>query len=195
MVAMRSLMTRRSKRGSGKGSMHRLNMQSHMQGRHLFWNFSIQLCKKNQVGKCLRSQRNTTVMQQALQLCQLLLSVVSGFLTPTVAPGSTKTFRLRGKATKLPHCCSQGLQPPLPWSAWWSPWLRCSPSTWCLLHLWRLWSSKLELSVEKQSSSSTTSKICGKLFHDSCTTTSGSQHQHQARLYFSSCQLCHRRSS
>src|SRR3954469_3289573 len=82
MVAMRSLMTRRSKRGSGKGSMHRLNMQSHMQGRHLFWNFGTQLCKKRQVGKCLRSPRNTTVMQQALQLCQLLLSVVSRFLTP-----------------------------------------------------------------------------------------------------------------
>src|SRR4051812_14197394 len=82
MVAMRSLMTRRSKRGSGKGSMHRLNMQSHMQGRHLFWNFSIQLCKKRQAGRCLRSPRNTTVMQQALQLCQILLSVVSGFLTP-----------------------------------------------------------------------------------------------------------------
>ena len=82
MVAMRSLMTRRSKRGSGKGSMHRLNMQSRMQGRRLFWNFSIQLCRKRQVGKCLRSQRNTAVMQQALQLCQLLLSVVSGFLTP-----------------------------------------------------------------------------------------------------------------
>src|SRR3954463_9530064 len=82
MVAMRSLMTRRSKRGSGKGSMHRLNMQSHMQGRRLFWNFSIQLCRKKQVSKCLRSQRNTTVMQQALQPCQLLLSVVSGFLTP-----------------------------------------------------------------------------------------------------------------
>src|SRR4051812_11285376 len=82
MVAMRSPMTKRSKRDSGKGSMHRLNMQSHMQGRHLFWNFSIQLYKKRQVGKCLRSQRNTTMMQQARQLCQLLLSVVSGFLTP-----------------------------------------------------------------------------------------------------------------
>src|SRR3954464_11568722 len=82
MVAMRSLMTRRNKRGSGKGLMHRLIMQSHMQGRCLFWNFSIQLCRRKQVGKCLRSQRNTTVMHQALQLCQLLLSVVSGFLTP-----------------------------------------------------------------------------------------------------------------
>src|SRR3954466_3050149 len=82
MVAMRSLMTRRSKRGSGKGSMHRLNMQSHMQGRRLFWKFSIQLCRRKKVGKCLRSQRNTTVMHQALQLCQLPLSVVSGFLTP-----------------------------------------------------------------------------------------------------------------
>src|SRR3954462_12879421 len=82
MVAMRSLMTRRSKRGSGKGSMHQLRMKSHMQGRQLFWNFSTQLCKKKQAGKCLRSQRNTTVMHQALQLCQLLLSVVSGFLTP-----------------------------------------------------------------------------------------------------------------
>src|SRR3954467_2830662 len=82
MVAMRSQMTRRSKRGSDKGLMHRLNMQSHMQGRQLFWNFSTQLCKKRQAGKCLRSPRNTTVMQQALQLCQLLLSVVSGFLTP-----------------------------------------------------------------------------------------------------------------
>src|SRR3954465_13393058 len=82
MVAMRSLMTRRSKRGSGKGSTHRLNMQSHIQGRRLFWNFSIQLCRRKQVGKCLRSQRNTTARQQALQLCQLLLSVVSGFLTP-----------------------------------------------------------------------------------------------------------------
>lgn len=78
---MRSLMTRRSKRGSDKGSMHRLNMQSHMQGRRLFWNSNIQLCRKKQVGKCLRSQRNTTAMQQALQLCQLLLSVESGFLT------------------------------------------------------------------------------------------------------------------
>src|SRR3954464_13149797 len=82
MVVMRSLMTRRSKRGSGKGSMHRLSMQSHMQGRQLFWSFSTQLCKKRQAGKCLRSPRSTIVMQQALQLCQLLLSVVSGFLTP-----------------------------------------------------------------------------------------------------------------
>src|SRR3954466_1958449 len=82
MVVMRSQMTRRNKRGSGRGSMHRSNMQSHMQGRHLSWNFSIHLCRRKPVGKCLRSQRNTTVTHQALQLCQLLLSGVSGFLTP-----------------------------------------------------------------------------------------------------------------
>src|SRR4051812_45709446 len=82
MVVMRSRMTRRNKRGSGKGSMHRSSMQSHMQGRHLSWNYSTQLCKRKQAGKCLRSQRNTTGTHQALQLCQLLLSGVSGFLTP-----------------------------------------------------------------------------------------------------------------
>src|SRR4051812_33985787 len=82
MVAMRYLMTRRTRRGSGKGSMHRSSMQSHMQGRHLSWNYSTQLCKRKQVSKCLRSPRNTTGMHQALQLWQLLLSGVSGFLTP-----------------------------------------------------------------------------------------------------------------
>src|SRR3954465_1627577 len=82
MVVMISQMTRRNKRGSGKGSMHRSNMQSHMQGRHLSWNFTIQLCRRKPVGKYSRSQRNTTGTHQALQLCQLLLSGVSGFLTP-----------------------------------------------------------------------------------------------------------------
>src|SRR5215216_4556053 len=82
MVAMRYLMTRRGRRGSGKGSMHRSSMQSHMQGRHLSWNYSTQHCKRRQAGKCLRSPRNTTGMHQALRLWQLLLSGVSGFLTP-----------------------------------------------------------------------------------------------------------------
>src|SRR3954468_10602704 len=82
MVVMRYLMTRRSRRGSGKGSMHRSSMQSRMQDRQLSWNSNTQHCKRRQAGKCLRSPRNTTGMHQALQLWQLLLSGVSGFLTP-----------------------------------------------------------------------------------------------------------------
>src|SRR4051812_32993575 len=82
MVVMRYLMTRRSRRGSGKGSMHRSSMRLLMQGQHLSWNYNTQLCKRRQVDKCLRSPRNITGMHQALQLWQLLLSGVSGFLTP-----------------------------------------------------------------------------------------------------------------
>src|SRR3954465_13760431 len=82
MVAMRYLMTRRSRRGSDKGSMHRSSMRLLMQGRHLSWNYSTQPCKRRQAGKCLRSPRNITGMHQALRLWQLLLSGVSGFLTP-----------------------------------------------------------------------------------------------------------------
>src|SRR3954464_11628782 len=82
MVVMRYLMTRRSRRGSGKGSMRRSSMRLLMQGRHLSWNYNTQLCKRRQVDKCLRSPRNITGMHQALQLWQLLLSGVSGFLTP-----------------------------------------------------------------------------------------------------------------
>src|SRR4051812_29112915 len=82
MVVMRYLMTRRSRKGSGKGSMRRSSMQSRMQDRQPSWNYSTQHCKRRQAGRCLRSPRNITGMHQALRLWQLLLSGVSGFLTP-----------------------------------------------------------------------------------------------------------------